>query len=146
MFWHPEKQIKTLVHGDDYVSAGDDISMAWLEDELSKAYEIQTQKLGMEKENQQERTVLNRIIQRAEVGRKSRPIQDTPNLWSSSSGLRTESSVLQECQGFMKRMAREMSYRRGRTSPGTEGLSLVVPTWLPTDQIAFSQSRSDAGR
>ena len=62
MFWHPEKQIKTLEHGNDYVSAGDDVLMAWLEDELSKAYEIQTQKLGTDKENQPEGKVLNRII------------------------------------------------------------------------------------
>ena len=37
VFWHPDKKIKTLVHGDHYVSAGDDASLQWLEDELSKA-------------------------------------------------------------------------------------------------------------
>ena len=43
VFWHPRRQVKTLVHGDDYVSGGDEESMKWLEDELAKAYEIQTQ-------------------------------------------------------------------------------------------------------
>ena len=40
VFHHPERDIKTLVHGDDYVSAGSDESMDWLENELAKAYEI----------------------------------------------------------------------------------------------------------
>ena len=46
VFYHPGKRIKTLVHGDDYVSAGTEESLAWLEKELEKAYEIKTQKLG----------------------------------------------------------------------------------------------------
>ena len=52
VFWHPERSIKTLVHGDDYVSAGDEASMNWMEQELAKAYEIQIQKLGMGKDCQ----------------------------------------------------------------------------------------------
>ena len=35
-----------MVHGDDYVSAGTEESVAWLEKELEKAYEIKIQKLG----------------------------------------------------------------------------------------------------
>ena len=62
VFWHPEKKIRTLVHGDDYFSSGHESSMTWLETELVKAYEIQTQKLGMGKDYQQEGTVLNRLI------------------------------------------------------------------------------------
>jgi hypothetical protein len=68
MFWHPEKMINTLVHGDDYVSAGDEAAMTWLEEELPQAYEIQTQKLGMGKDHQQEGKVLNRIIRCTEAG------------------------------------------------------------------------------
>ena len=119
--WHPKKQIKTSVHGDDYASAGDDISMAWLEEELSKAYEIQTQKLGMDKDNQHEGQVLNRIIRCMDVGWEMRPIRDTPNLWSSSLGSRIEASALQDCQKSMRRMTRETSHWRGMTSPDTEG-------------------------
>ena len=37
VFWHPRRQVKTLVHGDDYVSAGDEEPVTWLEDELAKA-------------------------------------------------------------------------------------------------------------
>ena len=62
VFWHAEKGIKTLVHGDDYVSAGSAESMAWLEAKLSEAYEIQTQKLGLGVDCQLEGKVLNRIL------------------------------------------------------------------------------------
>ena len=58
VFWHPEKKIKTLVHGDDYVSAGDDTSSLWLEDELSKAYELQSQSFGLGEKCQKEGKVL----------------------------------------------------------------------------------------
>jgi hypothetical protein len=68
VFWHPDKQIQTLVHGDDYVSAGSETSMTWLEQELSKAYEIQTQKLGMGDGCQREGKVLNRILRCTEGG------------------------------------------------------------------------------
>ena len=37
VFDHPSRDIKTFVHGDDYVSAGSDESMDWLEAELAKA-------------------------------------------------------------------------------------------------------------
>ena len=43
-FWHQ------LDHGDDNGSAGDDNSMTWLEEELAKAYEIQTHKLCVGKD------------------------------------------------------------------------------------------------
>ena len=36
VFWHPERSIKTLAHGDDYVSADDETSMNWMEQELAK--------------------------------------------------------------------------------------------------------------
>ena len=68
VFHHPERDIKTLIHGDDYVSAGSDESMDWLEAELAKAYEIQTQKLGGSKEQKVEGKVLNRILRHTSSG------------------------------------------------------------------------------
>ena len=74
VFWHDEKQIKTLVHSDDYMSARDGTSMIWLEEELSNACEIKTPKLGTAKENRQKGKVLNFIIRCTELLQKSRPI------------------------------------------------------------------------
>ena len=42
--------------------------MAWLEEGLAKAYEIQAQKVGMGKGYQQEGTVLNRFIRCTDAG------------------------------------------------------------------------------
>ena len=47
VFWYAKKQIKPLVHGDDYVSSGTIDAVSCLEAELEKAYEIKTQKLGL---------------------------------------------------------------------------------------------------
>jgi hypothetical protein len=58
-----------LVHGEDYVSAGTEESLAWLEKELEKAYEIKTQKLGDSAGYKPEGTVLNRILRRTPTGR-----------------------------------------------------------------------------
>ena len=52
----------TLVHGDDYVSSGMQGDLNWLEMELEKAYEIQTQKLGPYSGLDKEGKVLNRIV------------------------------------------------------------------------------------
>ena len=68
VFWHPEKHIKTLVHGDDYVSLGSVEAMSWLEKELEKAYEIKTQKIGMTEGYKAEGKVLNRVIRRTSDG------------------------------------------------------------------------------
>ena len=62
VFWHPERQIRTIVHGDDYVSSGFDDDLLWLEGELAKAYEIKTQKLGLANGWEKQGKVLNRIV------------------------------------------------------------------------------------
>ena len=55
-------------HGNDYVSAENDASFQWLEDELSKAYELQSQSLGLGEKCQKKAKVLNRIIRCSENG------------------------------------------------------------------------------
>ena len=68
VFWHPVRHIKTLVHGDDYVSAGTIDAMSWLEKELEKTYEIKTQKIGIADGYKEEGKVLNRVIRRTGSG------------------------------------------------------------------------------
>ena len=45
---HREKGLWTLVHGDDYISAGDPESLDWLEVQLKSQYDIRTQRIGMD--------------------------------------------------------------------------------------------------
>ena len=47
VFVHKEKDIWTLVHGDDYCSSGSVASLNWLDKILSERYEIKTQRVGM---------------------------------------------------------------------------------------------------
>ena len=47
VFHHRERGMMTLVHGDDYVSSGISTDLTWLEEELKKAYEIKTRRLGL---------------------------------------------------------------------------------------------------
>ena len=47
IFHHHGRNIKMLVHGDDYFSSGHTEDLKWVADQLSKAYEIQTQRLEM---------------------------------------------------------------------------------------------------
>ena len=73
VFHHPKKDIWTLVHGDDYCSAGTAEALDWMEDLLSKKYEIKTQRVGKGKlrsgePKKTEGQVLNRVVRRTETG------------------------------------------------------------------------------
>ena len=69
MLWHPERNIMSLVHGDDYVSSGRQLNFDWMEVQLQGSFEIQTQKLGLDKGCVKEGKVLNRIVCCGESGR-----------------------------------------------------------------------------
>ena len=60
VFHHRDKQIVTLVHGDDYTSAGSPASLRWFRNMLEKEYEIKSQMIGPEGSSQGK--VLNRVI------------------------------------------------------------------------------------
>ena len=44
VFYHPDREINTLVHGDDYVSSGMSEQLDWFQGELEKAYGINIQR------------------------------------------------------------------------------------------------------
>ena len=58
----------TFVHGDDYFTSGMQPDLDWLEEQLSAAYEIQTQKIGAGEGCEREGKVLNRIVRYTEQG------------------------------------------------------------------------------
>ena len=65
LYHHVERDISTLIHGDDYVSVGAKQQLAWLKTELESAFEIKTELVGNNKndpEVKQEAKILNRII------------------------------------------------------------------------------------
>ena len=68
VFHHAERNIMTLVHGDDYLSSGFQDDLDWLESELSAAYEIKTQRIGAGNGCEREGKALNRIVRYTEEG------------------------------------------------------------------------------
>ena len=68
VFHHVERGIKTLVHGDDYFSAGPKASLDWMEQQLSEAYEIKTQRVCGRNGCSKEGKVLNRIVRWTPTG------------------------------------------------------------------------------
>ena len=61
-FYHLEKQIRTYVHGDDYVSTGRPESFEWMRKELEKKCQVKTQVLGPNAGQQKQVKLLNRIV------------------------------------------------------------------------------------
>ena len=89
--------MKTLVHGDDYASAGDDELLKWLEAEPSKAYGLQCQKLGVGKGDQVEAEVLNRIIRCTSNGWEAEADPRHAELVVEQLGLDNEQGVNTPC-------------------------------------------------
>jgi hypothetical protein len=68
VFHHSTRDIWTLVHGDDYCSAGTPADLDWLQAVLAKKYEIKTQRIGHGKGKSAEGQVLNRVVRRTSAG------------------------------------------------------------------------------
>ena len=68
VFVNEEHDIWTLVHGDDYCSAGPPEAMRWLEARLSEQYEIKTQKVGHSPQCGLEGQILNRVVRASSDG------------------------------------------------------------------------------
>ena len=68
VFYHSGREIKTLVHGDDYVSSGMSEQLDWLEGELGKAYEIHTPRTRQKGNEEVKANIPNRVVRRTEKG------------------------------------------------------------------------------
>ena len=70
MFHHPSRKILCLVHGDDFVSVGEDDQLEWLKKKLQERFEIKTKLVGDGGTNGEvsEARILNRVIRRTSEG------------------------------------------------------------------------------
>ena len=68
VFVNKERDIWTLVHGDDYCSAGPPESLQWLETKLAERYEIKTQRVGHSPGCDAEGQILNRVVRATDEG------------------------------------------------------------------------------
>ena len=62
VYWHKSRGLKTLVHGDDFITSGTREQARWMREALERRFEIKTKVVGMGPEEVQEERVLNRII------------------------------------------------------------------------------------
>ena len=67
-YWHRDKDVKTMVHGDDFVSSGAEEDLRWLEEQMKVRFEIKTQMLGHGQNLEKEGKILNRILRVTEKG------------------------------------------------------------------------------
>ena len=68
-FYHPERDMSIVVHGDDFTTLANDTDMDWYEGELKKSFEIKIRgRLGLGCPGPQEIKILNRIVSVDESG------------------------------------------------------------------------------
>ena len=65
-YWHPVRDLKSLVHGDDFATSGEDEDLAWLKEQMDGRFEMKTQMVGSK--HAKEGKVLNRVIRITEHG------------------------------------------------------------------------------
>ena len=68
-FWHPIRNISTVVHGDDITSLGLDDDLDWMRVELGKSFELKIRgRIGMGVEGTNDMRILNRVVEVKETG------------------------------------------------------------------------------
>ena len=68
VFWHRSRQLKTLVHGDDFMTTGSRDNTAWFRRQLEHRFEIKTSVIGGGRSELSEGRLLGRIIRCTPVG------------------------------------------------------------------------------
>ena len=62
IYWHRGRDIKTIVHGDDFISSAQPDDAKWLQERLGGRFEIKTNIIGSREGMAQEHRVLGRIL------------------------------------------------------------------------------------
>ena len=86
MFQHESKQVRCLVHGDDFVCVGEPADLKWLRTKLGVRFKIKSSMVGMNAQDGEirEARILNRII------------RVTPQGWEYEADQRHADLIIQE--------------------------------------------------
>ena len=68
VFVHKERDIRVLVHGDDYFSSGLSNDLSWLQSKLEEIFEIKTQHINGKSDHEMEGKILNRVVRWTQKG------------------------------------------------------------------------------
>ena len=62
LYWHKERDIEVMVHGDDFVSTAEKKQLKWFKDKLEARFKaVKTQVVGDGTQEEKEGRILNRI-------------------------------------------------------------------------------------
>ena len=67
-FHHADRDIKVVVHGDDFVSEGPKANLLWMDKAMRKHFELKTEILGPDVREVKEVRILNRVLRWEEHG------------------------------------------------------------------------------
>ena len=67
-YWHPIRNIKALVHGDDFVGVGAKDQLDWFNRIIKGRFEVKVVRVGSGSEAVEEARVLNRVIRCTQAG------------------------------------------------------------------------------
>ena len=95
LYYNPSLDLKTLVHGDDFVSSGSRQSVETFKKNLEKRFEIKTQIIGNRPETGEveEGRILNRIVRRTAAGWEYEPDLRHAEMIISEMGLQGSNPV-----------------------------------------------------
>ena len=68
LFYHEEKDVAVMVHGDDFVAVGPNQHLEHVEKTLGDKYKIKVDKLGLGKGQKDEVRILNKVVRMTEYG------------------------------------------------------------------------------
>ena len=94
-FYHPDRQLHLVVHGDDFTTMGIQKDLDWMEEELARHFELKIRgRLGENCTGPQQIRILNRIVTLTEEGLIYEADPRHVDLLSQSLGLTASNSVL----------------------------------------------------
>ena len=67
-YYNAQRQLRTLVHGDDFVTVGNREDVKWFREKLDQRFQLKTSVVGRGKGEVQETRILNRVLRTTEDG------------------------------------------------------------------------------
>ena len=95
MFYHQERDIRVVIHGDDFTMLGNEVELDWFRDRISEKFEVKFRaRLGPEEKDDKAVRLLNRVIEWTEEGIRYEADQRHAELILQDMGLKGSSNAV----------------------------------------------------
>ena len=130
LFWHQDKDVTIMVHGDDFVAIGNEENLKETKETLNRKYKIKVETLGAGKEDAKEIRVLNKVIRLTQEGLELEADPRHAEIVIRDLGLEEAkpSPTPGVKQGTQRRNGRKEDVEEGEEEPEEAGVS-VVDEW-----------------